>query len=142
MRVSQGKEKKKKSCDVIVSVDPQRAADEKVAKHGIACQRLGHKFVPYVIGIDGELHVSTKQFLAEVGRHMPSSTATIMTYYAQKAAIEAWASGTIAMIRNVLAYAKGHSSGVLPLTDAIANDASVSTYIPIPDAVPHSTSAL
>jgi ribonuclease HI len=99
--------------DVTVVLQPTEAATAKTAKHGKACEQLGHKFIPFVITIDGIHGESCAAFIHEISKGMPRSTKQLFFYTVLKATSDAWLIGTTAMIRGaVAAYLSGATDGL------------------------------
>ena len=88
--------------DVTVVTDGTEAEREKVSKHGKACEQLGHKFIPFVMLIDGIHTPICSSFLSEVSRSLCRSTRGLFLKTAMKATSDAWLVGTTAMIRHAI----------------------------------------
>ncbi|MEK9140400.1 MAG: reverse transcriptase domain-containing protein, partial [Nitrospirota bacterium] len=97
--------------DVTVVEDEESAATSKSAKHAKACEMKNSRFVPFVINTDGSHHATCNQFLTEVAKGLPRSTATLFRLMAIKATSEAWVTGTAGIIRSVQALQAGVFSG-------------------------------
>jgi len=87
--------------DLTVTIDPTAALAEKVHKHSAAAFGRSHEFLPFAVGIFGELHQSLDAFLLRCFAGLLPSTRRLAILQSKRAVSEAWLTGTAAMIRSL-----------------------------------------
>lgn len=87
--------------DLVVSVDPTSALQEKVAKHREAIHTFGHDFIPIAISIWGELDKSVDSFLSKAYSHLSGRLHILAILQTKRSMSEAWLIGTCAMLTGV-----------------------------------------
>jgi len=105
--------------DLVVSVDPESALEEKLEKHGAAVYARGHAFIPCAMSAFGELHPSVDKFLSLTFAGLTPPTRVRAILLTKRAMSEAWLLSSAAIIRGVAARDLVRDSLPFPRDDAV-----------------------
>jgi hypothetical protein len=91
--------------DLVISVDPDAAIEEKKMKHEAAVAQRGHIFMPIAMSIFGEFHPSVDGYLRKVFHELPAPTRRLAILQTKRSMSEAWLAGSCEIFNGVRHYA-------------------------------------